>query len=91
MQLPAAGPLGQGKGNINLCLYEPRTHGSFSLREFALIFNLFILLAPAADDAARRGADTSLPLPLESSSHLWSLGFTQCFSEKKRTSRQVCI
>lgn len=33
----------------------------------------------------------TLPLPLESSSHLWSLGFTQCFSEKKETSRQVCI
>lgn len=26
----------------------------------------------------------ALPLPLESSSHLWSLGFTQRFSEKKK-------
>ena len=40
---------------------------------------------------AQRCRHFALPLPLESSSHLWSLGFTQCFSEKKRTSRQVCI
>lgn len=26
----------------------------------------------------------ALPLPLESSSHLWSLGFTQRLSEKKK-------
>lgn len=30
----------------------------------------------------------SLPLPLESSSHLWSLGFTQRFLEKKKRGPQ---
>lgn len=51
----------------------------------SLVFGLPSLLAQEAADAVRRGAGTSLaPLPLESSSHLWSLGFTQRFSEKKK-------
>lgn len=49
---------GQGEGKINLCLYEPRMYVSYSLRGFALLFNLFSLLALEADDAVCREVQT---------------------------------
>lgn len=75
---------GRGKGKSNLCLYEPRTYVSFSLREFALIFNLFTLLALEADDAVCREVQAlHSPPPLGIFLSLVVLGIHPMFLRKK--------
>ena len=82
---PSVSSLGRGKGKINLCLCEPHTYVSFSLREFALLFNLFSLLALEADDAVCREVPAlHSPPPPGIFLSLVVLGIHPMFLRKKR-------